>query len=777
MVVDSIQTRLQQDQSQEAFAFFYCNYLEQDRRNALSVLRSYVRQLAAPKHLGSRIHPRLKELHSDSRKYGEDWTMKQCEEYFVALLNFYPRTTLLLDALDECGVEDRTSLLNLFQSLETRVAKPVKIFIASRPEGDIRERLLLMRNIEINETNNSEDIMKYITEGFELHAPWTRLLNRNAALKQRLIDALIEKSHGMFQYVNLQISDLRTLSTETDMISRLASLPDGLNETYERIHERIVNGGEYSASITHRALKWVTCAFKPLTSRDLLEVVRVDVEDETVGSGEEVTEEDLLGWCANLLTIDVESYPAVWRPCHFSVVEHLQTMWPRLDAQQFVAKACLVFLLNTPSSPPIHRYGLEKHRQRPLDLERYISKQGLVHVQAQDLPNHDVRLSRLLKTFLGSPVRGSSRFGNWLRLSENGSPELLQTPSPIITMAYYGLYHLLQDWWHRKDSEFSGLLLTERGPKGDNALAYAAYGGSMEICSLLVERGVPLNPMELGGIWRTPLNAAVEGGHISIVRLLLNKGADARHMNTPVVLTAMRSEHPGSWDILEMLVQYGADVEQFDPSNNLIGNTPLQRAVLNGDSQKVERLIELGADVNAPLGYLGSPLGLAASVGGVAIIESLLRKGAKVNLLFDRTCHNQNALDAAIRHNHLGAMEILIERGADVNFERNGWSPLFRAVTDGWTEGIECLISRGAEVNMILSGEYGSVLTAAAARRRPEIMEILLQHGADVNLRVDSSLYETALEAAREWPDINDIEDIAGEACTQLLLRFGAHDI
>lgn len=770
MVIDSIQTRLQQDQSQEAFAFFYCNYLEQDRRSALSVLRSYVRQLATPKHLGSRIHPRLKELHSDSRKYGEDWTMKQCEEYFVALLNFYPRTTLLLDALDECGVEDRTSLLNLFHSLETRVGKPVKIFIASRPEGDIRERLLLMRNIEINETNNSEDIMKYITEGFELHAPWTRLLNRNAALKQRLIDALIEKSHGMFQYVNLQISDLRTLSTETDMISKLASLPDGLNETYERIHERILNGGEYSASITHRALKWVTCAFEPLTSRDLLEVVRVDVEDETVGSGEEVTEEDLSGWCANLLTIDVESYPAVWRPCHFSVVEHLQTMWPRLDTQQFVAKACLVFLLSMPSSPPTHRRGL-------VDPDSYVSYQGLVHVKAQDLPNPDIKLARLLKAFLGSPVQGSSRFGSWLRLNENGSLGLFQTPSPIITMTYYGLYNLLRDWWHRKDSAFSDLLLTERGPKGDNALAYAAHGGSVEICSLLIERGVPLNPMELGGRWRTPLNAAVESGNISIVRLFLDKGADVRHRDTPIVLNAMQSKHPSSWDILEMLVQYGADVEQSDPGSIFHGNTPLQRAVLNGDSQKVDRLIELGADVNAPLGYLGSPLALAASERSVAMLESLLRKGAKVDLLFDRKCDYQNALDAAIRHNHLGAMEILIERGADVNFQLNGWNPLLQAMSGGWTEGIECLISRGAEVNMILSGEYGSVLIAAVARRRPEVIKLILQHGADVNLRVDTGVFKTALEAARGWPDIFATEDIAGEACTQLLLRFGAHDI
>ena len=100
----------------------------------------------------------------------------------------------------------------------------------------------------------------------------------------------------------------------------------------------ISHGAEYSASIVHKALKWVMCAFRPLTSRELLAAVRIEVEDETAGSGEEVTEEDLLGWCANLLVLDTETNPAVWKACHFSVIEPLQTMWSMQDAHRLVAK-------------------------------------------------------------------------------------------------------------------------------------------------------------------------------------------------------------------------------------------------------------------------------------------------------------------------------------------------------------------------------------------------------------------------------------------------------
>jgi ankyrin repeat domain-containing protein 50 len=255
MVIDCIQARIERTQSQEGSAFFYCSYLEHDRRNALSVLRSYVRQLAAPRQLGNQIHFQLKTMYDESKRNGADWTIKQCEEYLITLLNFYPHTTLILDALDECDIEQRIDLLNFFQSLEMRVQKPVKIFIASRPEGDIRERLITMRNIEINETNNTEDIKRFITDSLEARAPWTALLNRNEALKQRVVQAFLDKSQGMFLYVKLQIGDLRVLNKAADVDYKLATLPNGLNETYQRIYDRILNGGKSSAAAASRALK------------------------------------------------------------------------------------------------------------------------------------------------------------------------------------------------------------------------------------------------------------------------------------------------------------------------------------------------------------------------------------------------------------------------------------------------------------------------------------------------------------------------------------------
>ena len=50
-VIDHVQCKLQASPSHEGFAFFYCNRNEPERRQPLSVLRSYVRQLPSTEYL------------------------------------------------------------------------------------------------------------------------------------------------------------------------------------------------------------------------------------------------------------------------------------------------------------------------------------------------------------------------------------------------------------------------------------------------------------------------------------------------------------------------------------------------------------------------------------------------------------------------------------------------------------------------------------------------------------------------------------------------------
>src|SRR4051812_45795097 len=101
-VVDEIQLTLTSGVNQEAFAFFYCNRNEELRREPLSVLRGFIRQLSTITSEEHSIQKRLQNFHSECRLKASEPTMNDCKELLLELIDIYPRTTLVLDALDEC---------------------------------------------------------------------------------------------------------------------------------------------------------------------------------------------------------------------------------------------------------------------------------------------------------------------------------------------------------------------------------------------------------------------------------------------------------------------------------------------------------------------------------------------------------------------------------------------------------------------------------------------------------------------------------------------------
>jgi len=68
-------------------------------------------------------------------------------------------------------------------------------------------------------------------------------------------------------------------------------------------------------------------------------------------------------------------------------------------------------------------------------------------------------------------------------------------------------------------------------------------------------------------------------------------------------------------------------------------------------------------------------------------------------------------------------------------------SALTAAVCEGNKEIVELLIESGAEVNAQLqAGWYGSALAAAAARGDKEVVELLIKSGAAVNSQLQAGV-------------------------------------
>jgi ankyrin repeat domain-containing protein 50 len=501
-VIDAVEHTLQGAVNHEGFAFFYCKQTEESRRLALPILQSLVRQLVAPKHLLTTatrpsVHSDIEKLYTEAKLQGSGWTLNLCQKYLTLLLNLYPRTTLVLDALDECNAADRTVLLNTFDSLARNVLKPLKIFISSRPKGDIRQRLISVPNIEITANHNTEDISKFITERMQSQSPWTPVLARNASLREGVLETLVRKSEGMFQYAFLQIGQLMSLDNKRDIQDRLKRLPTGLTSTYDEIYQKIVDRSPYSRDLTLRAIKFVLGSDEPIPITVLGTLVCIDVDTETVDKIDEPLEDVLPGWCASLLTVDWHYTIPVWRPSHFSIVEYFDKLWGMSLVKTFLAKAYLVFLLSEP--PP------ESENKSP--VTQYLRRTLRQHIAAEDRPNCSVEVSRLLKSLFSSPGQSGAQYTLW-------APELWwcskeDSATPAIAMSFFSVYYLLQDWWESTDEDDWKFKVDW---DGHCLLTLAARQGSKEICGSLLRRGVAVDPENKAARWGSPLVASRSEG-------------------------------------------------------------------------------------------------------------------------------------------------------------------------------------------------------------------------------------------------------------------------
>ena len=227
--------------------------------------------------------------------------------------------------------------------------------------------------------------------------------------------------------------------------------------------------------------------------------------------------------------------------------------------------------------------------------------------------------------------------------------------------------------------------------------------------------GVPPDaehPEERGA---TALLAAAQYGRPRIVELLLEAGASATSPSgkaallTACGLPTALGESDGVDEgadfgrIVSALIEHGADKNAELPG----GPTALMTAVLAGRKEVVIRLLEEGAEVNAPLaGQELTALMMAASQGSTAIVAALLGAGAAVDYLAPN----------------------------------GGATALLLAAQNGWIAVVDALIAAGTAVNYALPNDGRTALMLAAACIDPEaegrdslaVMRSLLAAGADV---------------------------------------------
>ena len=183
----------------------------------------------------------------------------------------------------------------------------------------------------------------------------------------------------------------------------------------------------------------------------------------------------------------------------------------------------------------------------------------------------------------------------------------------------------------------------------------------------------------------------------------------------------------GDRDAVNTLIASGATVDAPGPD----GTTALHWAVYHDDLAMTSRLLDAGANVNAVNRNGATPLTLGCTNRGAAVIDRLLKAGADPGLAAD----GAPPLLACARAGAVGAVQMLIARGADVNAKDTwrGQTALMWAASEDHAELIKTLLAGGAEVDARSTGNFTALLFAVRQDAR-EAARLLIAAGADVNL-------------------------------------------
>lgn len=245
---------------------------------------------------------------------------------------------------------------------------------------------------------------------------------------------------------------------------------------------------------------------------------------------------------------------------------------------------------------------------------------------------------------------------------------------------------------------------------------------------------------------------AIQRADTAAVERLLSRGLSPNVKDEEGTPALMAATLFAGADCLELLLKHGADPNQTDAA----GATPLIWAV--PDFQKVQLLIEYGANVNAKSATMGrTPLVIAAShPGSVNVLKLLVDEGADIHAK-DRT--GLDAFALATRSADVEVVRFLVENGIDPN-EPVPPAVRSRLYARHHLPAIDYLMSQGLRISK-------DALISAASWQEPELIKSWIEMGADVNARSATSYNRTPLMTAAS-------SERAGPATLRLLLDRGA---
>lgn len=276
-------------------------------------------------------------------------------------------------------------------------------------------------------------------------------------------------------------------------------------------------------------------------------------------------------------------------------------------------------------------------------------------------------------------------------------------------------------------------LVSARDDGGYTALLWAARKGHVSLVRLLLAKGAKVN---VRNNWNnTPLHWAAYNGHLAVVSRLIKAGADLSAREREMGHTPL---HDAAWKgqrrVIALLLRAGA---RTDIKNNR-GQTPYQVAELHGHWAAARLIRSYQARANAldeaePGRERPGALDLAKRGDLKGLKRLLARHPSRVNF---RGPYGYTPLIWAARQGHPAVVKYLLGRGAKVNAV-NRWrnTALHWAAYNGHVRVVALLIKRGARLNIQEIEKGHTPLHDAAWKGRRRVVALLLRAGARTDLK------------------------------------------
>jgi ankyrin repeat protein len=299
---------------------------------------------------------------------------------------------------------------------------------------------------------------------------------------------------------------------------------------------------------------------------------------------------------------------------------------------------------------------------------------------------------------------------------------------------------------------------TSSGAPESQLLGAALQGQTRRVTELLAQGVSPDARDQPGGL--TPLMMASVGDFQATVKVLLAAGANPNLQRYDGVTALMMGAVAGAEHAVALLVSH-SNLEARDDE----GNTALTYAALNDRTDVIDILFKAGADVNTFDSDGQTPLHHAVREDQTEAVEHLLKARAKIDA---RDNWGQTPMFIAAVNGFGETARRLIDGGASPEAtDGSGRTPLQWAVLWNDEKTVGALLDHGASIDR-RAGDYDSGVTAlilAAWTGKPNLVKLLIQHGANPN--ITDSHNETALH----WAAATDQAD-----SIQILLAAGADD-